>query len=140
MGKVKLTIAEATKRINQIASLDLEINDKLSYAGKKNISAMSGAMRAHSENHQEKVDDINLSHAFTDEKGVLVTDKGGNCSYTPEAAKERLKELKLAAREYEAKEIEFEPYFAQSCPRLLEVDEFLREELTGILFPPAETE
>ena len=139
MGKVKLTIAEASKRINQIASLDLEINDKLSYAGKKNISAMSAAMKAHSENHQDKVDAINISNAFTDDKGVLVTDKEGNYSYTPEAAIKRLSELKLAARAYEAKEIEFEPYFAQECPRMAELDEFIVEELLGILFAPKVT-
>lgn len=131
---VTLTIAEANKRIAQIRAIGLDVNDKLSHAGKRNIDRMTTTMKPLALDYQERVDDINISYAATNEKGVLLVDENGHYSYKPDDERKRRKALGKAQTEFEAQVIEFEPYYAQACERLMEVDMYLREELEGVLF------
>lgn len=135
---VKMTIGEANKRLSQFGAVDLEVNDKLSHAAKRNIERITSAMKPYSRKFSADLEDIDYDFAATDKNDHIIRDEKGKFVFTRDKGKERLKAIRKLEAEYEAIEIGFEPYFAKPCERMMDLDLFLVEELTGILFKPSE--
>ncbi len=133
-----ITISQLKEKAELINGIDSTINDKLSYAIKKNGQRINAALKKLTAEFQEKINDINIDHAAADDRGVLLVDDKGNYKYKPEQAKKRLKSIREATDEFDKKEIEIDFFPAPECPRMADLDYFVIEELAGILFAPVD--
>lgn len=85
--------------------------------------------------YQEKINDIRLENALTDDKGVLQLDEKGGYKFTKDAAKKMGKEITIL----ESQEIEFKPIEITN-PSGLEVLLFLKGWVSGVDFVEEEDE
>lgn len=88
---------------------------------------------------QDEVYEINVNHAYQDEKGLLQKNDKGEFLYTAEneikANKERRKVQEKLLQEQSKLTIKFEPYLFTDQSRIDKIDQFRREELEGIFIP-----
>lgn len=107
MGKqtIKRVIAFSTLATQAIDKKILKKEDKQLYALKKLTKKIQPLI----EKHYEDVGDLRIDHASTDEKGNLILDGKDQFVFT----KEKLKELNIAIRKLEGKEVEIEPHYTE---------------------------
>lgn len=98
-------------------------NTKLGYA----LTRMEPRIKKVAEAFNLLIEEVNIDHAATDEKKILVLDERGGFRYTPE----RLKERNAAQRALNLRECEIDCYFATEVPDDLTEEE--TEALTGFV-------
>lgn len=139
---MELTIEKANEIKDDLAGIFDDSNDKLNYAIRKNIDRIDSAMKSLLKIHNEIMSDLRDDFCLTDkDTGGKLTQPNGSPMYTPANSKAINAKAKPIIEEYLAKTIIFEPYFAKlpSTPgyqRILKIDLFTVEELTGVLFDP----
>lgn len=136
---MKITIGEMNEKIAFINKIGDSQNDKVSYTIKKLDTKIKQASKKFEIKLQEDRDDLKVDCAATDEAGLLIV-KEGNYQFSKEGRLKLNKGIRRLDEAFNNNEIEFEPiYFLEGTPgfeRLSEVDDEIREELTGILFEP----
>lgn len=84
----------------------------------------------------ENFADARATFAATGEKGVILTDENGNYKFDKKGAKDLAAKNKEIINGYNETEVEFSPYLSAPCPRILELDLYTVELLTGIVINP----
>lgn len=133
-----ITIKELNEKIILINTIDLSINDKLTYIVNKFKSRILRATKDTIDIFNESLEDVRIDLCDKDEKGLIVLDNNGHRQFKNP---ENLKSLSIRTREfskvYESTNIDFEPYIftdSKSDIRVQNLDLFLIEELTGFIF------
>jgi len=117
--------------------IDTSINDKLSYAIKKVKNKIQNKLKYLGEEVNERVEDLNIDFCDKDEKGHILLNTEGKRTFTnPDNLKKLNKLAKLEYKAYGDIEIEVDSHTVsvESAPRIAELDQFLIEELKGIIF------
>lgn len=154
MTKVKLTFKEVIEKINALNQIDGSIDDKLSYGLKKLGKRLADCYTEVTTELQEKISDIEIEYACTNEDGSLRYDvvKSGESEkeikrflvYTPKGTINKNKAVRDLYKETDKKIVEIEPYIATitdiSSKRLLSLNTIVIEELDGLLFNKSEVE
>jgi len=102
---------------------------KLGYAITKVLPRIAAVQRQHA----DLVEDARVEHASVDEKGLLITDPGGNYRFKKDEWQKCLKRLRALRGEML---FEIEPYFATSLPCAENLSEEEREAMLGIVIDP----
>lgn len=130
MAKVKKTYRELVNLANSInvllsSSEHVESNTK----GAKKLQKIASKLKQNLEVYNEKLEDLRLDNAHTDESGVLVLDEKGGYKYS----KEGLKSLNGGIRKL--LEEDFEIYQFTFSTEGLELYAFLEGWVEGLEFP-----
>lgn len=96
---------------------------KLSYA----VGKVQKKLFDFIEDYTDEVKDLDIDHASTNEKGVLIMEKEAY-SYTPDKMKRLREAKKKHLKEWKTKEFEFENYICTEVPELSdEVKDVLKD-------------
>ena len=122
--KIGLVIGQ----INQvIGKQETKVQKKLFKFGEK--------LKPYQEEYVNKVEDLRLDNAATDDKGVLTVDEKGEYKFT----KEGLKKLRDDIKSLNESEFDFKPIEVLN-PKGLEEFHFLKDWVTGVIFDEQEIE
>jgi hypothetical protein len=102
---------------------------------KKAIEKFSKRLENHIETYNEKLGDINLDYAATDDKDVLLLDEKGGYRYKKEDQKKRADAIKKLLKE----EFEFQPVRVSTVEDIADMH-FLSEWIIGVNPKPEELE
>ena len=122
--KIGLVIGQ----INQvIGKQETKVQKKLFKFGEK--------LKPYQEEYVNKVEELRLDNAATDDKGVLTVDEKGEYKFT----KEGLKKLRDDIKSLNESEFDFKPIEVLN-PKGLEEFHFLKDWVTGVIFDEQEIE
>ena len=135
MAKVTKTYNELLMLVNAINILsgnkeEVTENNK----GIKKLQKIGTKMKEHLDAYNEKVEDIRLDNAHTDEKGCLILDEKGGYKYSKDGLKKMNKDIKALL------EKEFEFYQFTFSNDGIENYAFLEGWVEGLVFPKDEVE
>jgi len=102
--------------------------------GIKKLQKIGTKMKEHLDAYNEKVEDIRLDNAHTDEKGCLILDEKGGYKYSKDGLKKMNKDIKALL------EKEFEFYQFTFSNEGIENYAFLEGWVEGLVFPKNEVE
>lgn len=102
-------------------------HDKFVYALKKLAKQGREAFRS----YEEQVEDLDVTHAAVDARGVILRGEKGELQYTPEG----LKTLMAAKRALTNSAVEFKPYYVDEAS-VPELDEAYQAAFAGIVLRP----
>jgi len=130
MAKVTKTYNELLMLVNAINILsgnkeEVTENNK----GIKKLQKIGTKMKEHLDAYNEKVEDIRLDNAHTDEKGCLILDDKGGYKYSKDGLKKMNKNIKALL------EKEFEFYQFTFSNEGIENYAFLEGWVEGLVFP-----
>lgn len=132
---MEIKIKNLKEKVNLINSIDLSINDKLTYVVKKLQNKIKQSLKEPSDKFNELLEDIKVDLCDKDDKGLILSDDKGNLSFKNV---DNLKLLNTKIKElntnYDETEVNIEPHLILDLPRLQDLDLFLVDELTGLLF------
>jgi vacuolar-type H+-ATPase subunit I/STV1 len=100
--------------------------------GMKKLQKVGEKLKSVLEAYNEKLEDIRLDNAHTDDKGCLITDEKGSYKYSKEGTKKLNKEIKALLQE------SFEFYQFTFSTEGIENYAFLEGWVEGLEFPKAE--
>lgn len=134
-------MAKTTKKYSDLLMLVQAINflsgnkDEVSENNKgiKKLQKIGAKMKEHLDGYNEKLEDIRLDNAHTDEKGCLILDEKGGYKFSKEGLKKMNKDVK------ELLEQEFEFYQFTFSSEGIERYGFLEGWVEGLEFPKEET-
>lgn len=122
--KIGLVIGQ----INQvIGKQETKVQKKLFKFGEK--------LKPYQEEYVNKIEELRLDNAATDDKGVLTVDEKGEYKFT----KEGLKKLRDDIKSLNESEFDFKPIEVLN-PKGLEEFHFLKDWVTGVIFDEQEIE
>jgi glucosamine 6-phosphate synthetase-like amidotransferase/phosphosugar isomerase protein len=135
MAKVTKTYNELLMLVNAINILsgnkeEVTENNK----GIKKLQKIGTKMKEHLDAYNEKVEDIRLDNAHTDEKGCLILDEKGGYKYSKDGLKKMNKDIKALL------EKEFEFYQFTFSNDGIENYAFLEGWVEGLVFPKDDVE
>ena len=135
MTKVNKTYNELLMLVNAINIL---VNNKEEVSennkGIKKLQKIGTKIKEHVEVYNEKVEDIRLDNAHTDEKGCLILDDKGGYKYSKDGLKKMNKDVKNLLEQ------EFELYQFTFSHEGIENYGFLEGWVEGLTFPKNEVE
>jgi len=135
MAKVNKTYNELLMLVNAINIL---VNNKEEVSennkGIKKLQKIGTKIKEHVEVYNEKVEDIRLDNAHTDEKGCLILDDKGGYKYSKDGLKKMNKNVKNLLEQ------EFELYQFTFSHEGIENYGFLEGWVEGLTFPKNEVE
>jgi len=135
MTKVNKTYNELLMLVNAINIL---VNNKEEVSennkGIKKLQKIGTKIKEHVEVYNEKVEDIRLDNAHTDEKGCLILDDKGGYKYSKDGLKKMNKNVKNLLEQ------EFELYQFTFSHEGIENYGFLEGWVEGLTFPKNEVE
>ena len=135
MAKVTKTYNDLLMLVNAINILsgnkeEVTENNK----GIKKLQKIGTKMKEHLDAYNEKVEDIRLDNAHTDEKGCLILDEKGGYKYSKDGLKKMNKDIKALL------EKEFEFYQFTFSNDGIENYAFLEGWVEGLVFPKDDVE
>jgi hypothetical protein len=101
----------------------------------KKLFKFGEKLKPYQEQYVNKMEDLRLDNAATDEKGVLIVDEKGEYKFT----KEGLKKLKEDIKKLSESEFDFTPIEVLN-PKGLEEFYFLKDWVNGVTFDEQEIE
>jgi len=128
MNKTLEELLEADRLVAKLYSKEPTLKDgKFGYAWKrfyaKNITPVLTEM-------QEKTQDAYIDNALEDPKTKELLKDGDNYKYSKEGMKNLTEQIRTITKEYQAKEIEVEPYISSSVPEMTDEQ---KDVLTGLV-------
>ncbi|HEX8177837.1 MAG TPA: hypothetical protein VF543_22300 [Pyrinomonadaceae bacterium] len=120
-------------RFIEVAATWLKNNPKETKFHYGLMREMTPALKLNSQ-YKELVEDIDIKHCATDERGVILRDERGGYQFTKEGLNERNKERRKLFRS----EVEIEPYYVTEVPDNL--SPFEREAFAGFVINPESVE
>lgn len=144
---IKLTIKRILEVKGCLAQLQTDDNNKFNYAIKKLQKRLDDAMEKERSKLNEEIETMRVKYAavYPDDfekkevRGHFVLNEKQQYTYTREKAQEFGKENTKAQEKFLSLEKEIEPfYMEEDWAGVSDVDLFLRDELTGILFRDTE--
>jgi uncharacterized membrane-anchored protein YhcB (DUF1043 family) len=132
--------AQYLKRMLVIGIINAGINDRLNYAATKLSKNIEKACESLNDEIAERVEELQVKFALTDiESGAMLTEttqQGEKYRYSAEGRLKLNEGIKALNKEFESKEVSFQPYLiADATPRLEKFSVDFLEELSGILIP-----
>jgi hypothetical protein len=95
----------------------------------KKLLKIHGKLKEYYEEYEEKLNDIRLENAITEDNGALILDEKGGYKYNKDGQRKMYKEIKeLLSSEFDYKKIEI------VNPYLLEEHIYLKDFVTGVNF------
>lgn len=119
-----------------------DINDKVSYAIKKLEKAVKSAITPIETKYNEDREDLQVEYASVDDKGVLLT-VNGKYQYKKSDMQTLNDKLRKLSKTFYDTDITIAPFYfgtGEGFERLDSIDDFTRDELTGLLFAPTLTD
>ena len=128
---MKTTYRAFTEAYRLCSELQKDPNqpEKFRYACGRFVAKNKSAAMA----HDEKLMDLRVDHAATDDSGFFLKEEDGSYRYT----KEGFKKLNEAARKLAAEEVQIEPYLSSDQPK--ELPEIQLEILAGFVIDTIKT-
>jgi hypothetical protein len=114
----------------QLGNAWLTRNDKKDSKFKYGLTKELKAAVALGNKYNEQIEDIDIDHCATDDKGVILRDEKNELRFTKDGIKARIK----ARRELFKSSVEIEPYFASDVPD--DLTEFEKEVFAGFVLRP----
>jgi hypothetical protein len=134
---MEITIKDLKTKINLINTIDLSINDKLSYGVKKLQNKIKESTKEASDLFNENLEDSKIDLCDKDEKGLIITDEKGNYSFkNVHNVKYLNNKIKELTNVYDNTIVIIDPYIVkkEDSSRIEDLDLFLIDELKELLF------
>jgi len=133
MAKVTRTYEELLRLVTTINALSsnkehVDANTK----GIKKLQKIGTKLKANLDDYNEKLEDIRLDNAHTDDKGCLITDDKGGYKYSKDGIKKLNKDIKALLQQT------FEFYQFTFSNEGIEIYAFLEGWVEGLEFPSME--
>lgn len=140
-----ITIKELEPVIRRMRSIDLSVNDRLTYAVKKNMDLIDSATAPARKILETKNNENRINAAATDkDNGTFILSDKGDYTFTTKKFLELTSKNEDVNIAFDGTVITYTPFFAgpfvtpgDGWDRLPGLDLFLVEGLTGFLFPAA---
>jgi hypothetical protein len=133
MAKVTRTYEELLRLVTTINALSsnkehVDENTK----GVKKLQKIGTKLKANLDDYNEKLEDIRLDNAHTDDNGCLITDDKGGYKYSKDGIKKLNKDIKALLQQT------FEFYQFTFSNEGIEIYAFLEGWVEGLMFPSME--
>ena len=135
MAKVTKTYNELLMLVNAINILSSNKDEVMeNNKGIKKLQKIGTKLKEHLDAYNEKVEDIRLDNAHTDEKGCLILDDKGGYKYSKDGLKKMNKDIKTLLEQ------EFDVYQFTFSNDGIENYAFLEGWVEGLVFPKDDVE
>ena len=121
------------EKIGQVIAQINQVIEKQETKVQKKLFKFGEKLKPYQETYVNKVEELRLDNAATDEKDVLVTDEKGEYKFS----KEGLKKLREDIKKLNESEFDFTPIEVLN-PKGLEKFHFLKDWVTGVTFDEQE--